>query len=141
MRPVATTFTGQVPAPIDRVFALLADPARLPQWLPGCTAAAAQAPLAKGRRVTVRFGTRSSLLEILEFSPPTGLGWVDREGRAGFQTFFKLQFGGGTTTVTIRYVWTPKSLGDVLRGRFLSRRNARRTFEAMIDNLRNLALK
>src|SRR5437763_5330450 len=36
MRPVSFTYTGTVGAPIDKVFALITDPARMPEWLPGC---------------------------------------------------------------------------------------------------------
>src|SRR3989449_2111916 len=36
MRSVAITLSGIVAAPIDRVFDLLTDPHRAPDWLPGC---------------------------------------------------------------------------------------------------------
>src|SRR2546427_9501140 len=36
MRPVSFTYSGTVGAPIDRVFALITDPGRMPEWLPGC---------------------------------------------------------------------------------------------------------
>src|SRR5438034_8575603 len=36
MRPVSHTLINSIRAPIDRVFALLTDPARIAQWLPGC---------------------------------------------------------------------------------------------------------
>ncbi len=143
MRPVATSFAGVVPAPIEKVFALLADPERMPHWLPGCRSAKLNAPgpLRKGSRLTVLFGRRATTLEIIEFSHPSAFSWADREKRAGSQTNFKLQFGGGTTIVTMRDVWTPTSLGQLLRGRFLGRRNAKRMFEGILDNLRYLALR
>src|SRR6266566_4443968 len=36
MRPVSHTLINSIRAPIDRVFALLTDPGRIAQWLPGC---------------------------------------------------------------------------------------------------------
>jgi len=38
MGPVSFRYSGTVPAPIDKVFALIADPARMPEWLPRCIA-------------------------------------------------------------------------------------------------------
>jgi uncharacterized protein YndB with AHSA1/START domain len=141
LRPVATTFAARVAAPLEKVFALLTDPARIPQWLPGCRDVSPHTPIVKGSRLTVRFPKTSTTFEIVELTPPTGFGWADREGRPGSQTYFKLEFGGSMTVVTMKDVWTPQSLGHLLRGRFLSRRNTRRMFEGMIDNLRNLAMK
>ncbi len=143
MRPVATTFAGVVPAPIEKVFELLTDPARMPHWLPGCRSAKANGPdaLRKGSRLSVMFAKRATTLEIIEFSAPTAFSWADRDKRTGSQTHFKLQFGGGTTIVTMRDVWTPMSLGQLLRGRLLGRRNAKRNFEGILDNLRYLALR
>ena len=143
MRPVATSFSGVVPAPIEKVFALLTDPARIQHWLPGCRTVKPHTPgpLTKGSRLSVWFGKRATTLEIIELSPPTAFSWADREKRIGSQTQFKLQFAGGTTIVTMRDVWIPMSLGHLLRGRLLGRRNSRRTFEAVLDNLRYLALR
>src|SRR2546428_2088401 len=143
MRPVATSFSGVVPAPIEKVFTVLTDPARIQHWLPGCRTVKPHGPgtLAKGSRLSVWFGKRATTLEIIELSPPTAFSWADRAKRAGSQTQFKLQFAGGTTIITMRDVWTPMSLGHLLRGRFLGRRNSRRTFEAVLDNLRYLALR
>src|SRR5207245_7503001 len=73
MRPVATSFAGVVPAPIEKVFALLADPARIPHWLPGCRSANLNGPgpLRKGSRLTVLFGRRAPTLELIKFSHRT----------------------------------------------------------------------
>jgi hypothetical protein len=34
--PVTHTFIDHIHAPIERVFTLLTDPVRMPEWLPGC---------------------------------------------------------------------------------------------------------
>jgi len=143
MRPVATTYSGVVPAPIEKVFDLLTNPARMPHWLPGCRTVKPHTPgpLRKGNRLSVWFGRRATTLDILELSPPTTFSWADSEKRVGSQTHFKLQFAGGTTIITMRDVWIPTSLGQLLRGRFLGRRNAKKMFETILDNLRYLALR
>src|SRR5438445_195612 len=143
MRPVSTTLGNYVLAPVERVFDLLTDPTRIQHWLPGCRTVKPHppGPLTNGSRLSVWFGNRATTLEIIELSPPTAFSWADREKRIGSQTQFKLQFAGGTTIITMRDVWTPMSLGHLLRGRFLGRRNARKMFEAVIDNLRYLALR
>jgi len=48
MRPVSHTLINSIRAPIDRVFALLTDPGRIAQWLPGCDGVQSAGPLRKG---------------------------------------------------------------------------------------------
>ena len=36
MGPVSFTYSANVPAPIDKVFALISDPLRMSEWLPNC---------------------------------------------------------------------------------------------------------
>jgi uncharacterized protein YndB with AHSA1/START domain len=138
MRPFSHTLIDHVRAPIDRVFALLSDPARMPEWLPGCSAVATAGPLKNGARLKARFGTRLTEFEIVDFAPPNTFGWVERGQRRGSKTFFRLDFVGGATAVTVRDVWTPHSLGAWVRGRLLPKRKVQRQLKAILQNLQHL---
>lgn len=137
MKPIDHIFVSQVAAPIERVFAVLADPARMPEWLPACRAAEAKGPLRKGARVKVRFGeSRDTEFEIVDFSAPSTLGWAERGARRGHKTFFRLDFAGGSTAVTIKNVWVPPNLGAWVKGKFFSKRNVQRALDGTVQNLR-----
>src|SRR6266700_4101368 len=140
MNPVSSTLSASVAAPADKVFALLTAISKLPQWLPGCRSADAPGPIRKGARLRVHFHSgRSTELEIVDFSPPTSLGWSDREGRRGSQLFFQLKFGGAATQLIMKEVWTPRGVGDWFRGALLKRRNMKKMFGTAVNNLRKLA--
>ena len=141
MRPQSFTYTGSVGVPIEDVFSLISDAARMPEWLPYCTATV-PGPGHKGKgdrhRVTFeRDGRKMDIvIEIIEFVPPTTLGWVEIIHRRGTKTFFKLQFAGGVTHITMKQVWTPASWRMWLVGHFSRRRNAHRMFDSLLQNLR-----
>src|SRR2546422_1420034 len=83
MRSVAITLSGIVAAPIDRVFDLLTDPHRAPDWLPGCQSVRVNgSPGRKGERWHLRvrtpLRTADLQIEILEYTPPTGFAWHER---------------------------------------------------------------
>src|SRR5213594_3334707 len=119
MKSVDQVLVSHIGAPIEKVFALLSDPARIPEWLPSAKAAALTGPMRKGARVKVRFGeTRETEFEIVDFSAPNTLGWAERGGRKGYKTFFRLDFAGGATAITIKSVWTPASMGAWMKGKF-----------------------
>ena len=146
MRPVSLTYSGTVVAPIERVFELIADPTRMPQWFPQCRAAVpAPEPNRKGARhrlQLLRDGPPiDAEIEILEYAPPTSYGWVETYHRAGSKTFFALQFDGGSTRITMKYIWRPPNLRTWILGHFYRRRNARRTFDALLQNLRTLLMR
>src|SRR5205823_3362658 len=77
MGPVSFTYSSSVPAPIDKVFALISDPLRMPEWLPRCIAVKAttndRTP-GKGARYKLTFQRdvhrHESVIEIIDFSPP-----------------------------------------------------------------------
>ena len=138
MRPVSHTLIDHVRAPIDRVFALLSDPARMPEWLPGCSAVETAGPLKNGARLTARFGTRLTEFAIVDFAAPHTFGWVERGQRRGSKSFFRLEFVGGSTSVTVRDEWTPHSLGAWVRGRLLPKRKVQRQLQAILHNLQHL---
>jgi uncharacterized protein YndB with AHSA1/START domain len=146
MRPVAFTYSGTVAVPIADVFDLISDPTRLPEWLPGCHAVVpGSATRAKGERhrLTVeREGRQTDIvIEIIEYQPPTAYAWVEILHRRGAKTFFKLGFQGGSTRITMKQVWTPPGWRAWLLGQVFRRRNAHRTFERLLQNVRTLLTK
>jgi uncharacterized protein YndB with AHSA1/START domain len=138
MRPVTRTLIDHVRASIDRVFALLSDPARMPEWLPYCSAVESAGPLKNGARFKARFGTRLTEFEIVDFAPPNKFGWAERRQRRGSKMFFRLDFVGGSTSVTVRDEWTPHSLGAWVQGRLLPKREVQRHLKAILQNLQRL---
>src|SRR2546425_2575196 len=96
MRPVSHTLINSIRAPIERVFAVLTDPARIAQWLPGCGGVESPVPLRKGVRFKARFGNRETEFEVVDFAPPTAFGLVERGERNGWKTLFRLDETAGT---------------------------------------------
>ncbi len=137
MRPIAFTYTGTVGVPIDEVFELLTDPTRMPEWLPSCTAAVpGPKRRGKGDRHRLHFERQGrktdAVIEVIEYERPTSYGWVEIIHRRGAQTFFKLEFHGGSTRITMKQVWTdpggaaPRGVGRGCRGAAPERVPARR---------------
>jgi len=138
MRPVSHTVIHPVPAPIERVFAVLTDPARIAQWLPGCAGVESPRPLRKGVRFKARFGNRETEFEVVDFAPPTAFGLVERGERDGWKTLFRLDETAGSTAVTVRDVWAPRSVIAWLRGRLREKRQVESQLEAILANVRKL---
>ncbi len=138
MHPVSRTVIQTVPVSIERVFALLTDPGRMAEWLPGCAGTQTDKPLKKGVRFKVRFGERTTEFEVVDFTPPTTFGWVERGERNGWKTFFRLDPSAASTAVTVRDVWAPGSLIAWLRGRFFEKRRVNSQLEAILSNVRKL---
>lgn len=146
MKPVSFTYSGPVAAPIQEVFALLTDPRRFPEWLPFCAQVEpASRPNGRGARHLLVYETlkrRVTIeIEIADYTPPTGYGWVELAQRAGSKTFFLLQFAGGVTKVTMKQSWTPKTWRAWILAQWFRRRNAQRTFSAILQNLRKALTK
>ena len=106
MPSTSTVLAGDIAAPMDRVFALLVDPRKIPDWLPGCYGVGGAPLVYKGARLLVRFGMRTSAFEITDFVPPTTFGWAELGARAGSKTFFQLGFAGGTTAIKMKHIST-----------------------------------
>jgi uncharacterized protein YndB with AHSA1/START domain len=146
MRPVWITYTGSVGVSVDQVFALISDPVRMPEWLPNCTATVpASTQKGKGDRHRVRFEREGRkidiVIEVIEYTPPTTYAWVEIIHRRGSKTFFKLEFQGGVTRITMKHVWTPSSWRTWLLGQFYRRRNSHRMFDGLLQNLRKALTK
>jgi uncharacterized protein YndB with AHSA1/START domain len=138
MHPASRTVIQTVPVSIERVFALLTDPGRMAEWLPGCAGAQSDKPLRKGVRFKVRFGERTTEFEVVDFTPPTTFGWVERGGRNGWKTFFRLDPSATSTAVTVRDVWAPRSLLAWLRGRLFEKRRVNNQLDAILANVRKI---
>ena len=143
MRPVSFTYSGTVGAPIDRVFALITDPGRMPEWLPGCRSVTPAPKLTgKGDRHRILFerdGRRvDAEIEIIDYNPPYTYGWVEIRRRKGARTYFALQFQGGATKVTMKHIWEPVGLRAWLLGQFYRRRNSYQTFDSLLQTLRKV---
>jgi uncharacterized protein YndB with AHSA1/START domain len=143
MGPVSFTYSANVPSPIDRVFALISDPLRMPEWLPSCVAVKATTSdrmAGKGARYKLTFQRdthqHESVIEIIDFSAPHTFGWVEIYHRAGSKTFFALGFEGGSTKVSLKHIWHPTGFRSWLNGQFYRRRNAHRMFSGLVNNLR-----
>ena len=138
MHPVSRTVIQTLPVSIERVFALLTDPSRMAEWLPGCAGTQSDKPLRKGVRFKVRFGQRMTEFEVVDFTPPTTFGWVERGGRNGWKTFFRLDPTAESTAVTVRDVWAPRSLVAWLRGRLFEKRRVDSQLDAILSNVRKI---
>lgn len=138
MRPVAHTLVESVHVPMAQVFAFLTSPGRMPDWLPDCTGVEYEAPLKRGAKFTARFGERVTEFEVVDYAPPATFGWAERGERTGAKTFFRLDGMAGSTALTIREVWTPRSLGAWFRGHFREKRHVERRMSGVVKNLRSI---
>ena len=138
MRPVAHTVVEWVHVPMAQVFAFLTSPGRMPDWLPECTGVEYEAPLKRGTRFTARFGERVTEFEVVDLAAPATFGWAERGERTGSKTFFRLEGRGGSTALTIREVWTPRSLVAWLRGHVRQKRDVKRRLSGVVERVRNM---
>ncbi|HEV8266427.1 MAG TPA: SRPBCC family protein [Gemmatimonadales bacterium] len=138
MAALTITLRATIPAPIERVFELLTDPAQIPDWLPGCQSVEPPAPLRKGSRLRVGFGTRAAVFEVVELTPPHNFGWIERKGRPGNHLYFNLGFSGGSTNLAMKAIWEAHGLWSRLFGELSRRKDAKRFFEGVVNNLRRI---
>jgi uncharacterized protein YndB with AHSA1/START domain len=134
----ATVLSGDIAAPDTLVFALLSDPRRIPDWLPGCSAVGGAPLIYKGARLLVRFGPRTASFEITDFNPPRTFGWAEEGARSGSRTFFHLGFAGGTTALRMKHIWTARTLWAWLKAKLRDRRDPQRVLDRTLQNLRKL---
>src|SRR6266568_127659 len=93
MGPVSFTYSASIPAPIDKVFALISDPLKMPEWLPSCVDVKATTAdrAGKGARFKLTFQRAThrheSVIEIIDFSAPhtlAGSKFITARGRRRF---------------------------------------------------------
>src|SRR5260370_26635474 len=109
MQPVSQTLVESIRAPIEQVFALLTDPGRMAQWLPGCDAVQNSGPLAVGARFTAHFGARLTEFEVVDCTPPRTYAWAARSARKGWRTTYVLEAGAGGRAATVERGGSPAS--------------------------------
>jgi uncharacterized protein YndB with AHSA1/START domain len=137
MRPIDHTLITQVGAPIDRVFSVLTDPARIPEWLPMCESIEVEGPIRRGSKIRVRFtDARMTVFEVVDFQAPSTFGWVEHGGREGAKTFFRLDFAGGATALTVKDVWRPPTVMSWLKATLFPKRNTKRQMDRAVQSLR-----
>ena len=141
MAPLTFTFRATVPAPIERVFELLTNPAHIPQWLPGCKSVDPPTQLRKGSRLVVGFGTRAAEFEVVELTVPNNFGWIERKGRPGNKLYFSLGFSGGSTNLAMKAIWEPRGWRAKLFGGLSRRMDAKRFCEGVVNNLRHIVTR
>jgi len=76
-----------------------------------CGVFRARAGFKRAARFTARFGDRLAEFEIVDFIPTQDSGVGGTRQRTSSNTSFRLDSAGAATAVTIREVWTPRSLG------------------------------
>lgn len=139
MNPVTYTYTTVVPAPPEQVFETLVDPHKMALWLPAARAVEAiEPPLRKLSRIRIVYDTRETEIEIVDFNPPSVFGWSERVGRRHWKTFFRLEFAGSATRLTVQQVWDPPSLLAWLRVKLHNTRNVETKLNTMVQNLRTV---
>ncbi len=135
-RPVIFCATGRVPTVIDQLFAVLTDPARMPEWLPGCGGVVSDAPIGQGVYIRARFRSRVTEFVIVDYAPPYRFGWAERGQRRGWRLWFRLNVADTGTALTICEVWAPASLGAWVWGHLIRRRHPERHVEQILERLR-----
>jgi uncharacterized protein YndB with AHSA1/START domain len=141
MRPITYTLTTTIPEPVEVVFEALTDPHRMARWLPAARAVEASGPVHKGSRIRVVYDVRDTEIEVVDYNHPTVFGWAERVGRRQWKTFFRLEFAGASTRLTVQQVWTPPTWGAWLRVKFRPHRNVPSRLEGMVQNLRTVLAK
>jgi carbon monoxide dehydrogenase subunit G len=135
MRAVTYTLRDAVSAPVNQVFAVLTDPGGMAACFPGADTVTSAGPLEPGASITVRFGARVTEFEVVAYTEPSTVGWVERGGRRGWRTVFNLDPSGSGTALTIRNIWAPHSFGAWLRGRVFGKREVEQHLERILDNV------
>ena len=139
MRPVTFTHTTTVPAPPEQVFEAITDPLRMALWLPSARAVEApEGPLRVGSRIRVVYDARDTEIEVVDLNPPQVFGWAERVGRRQWRTYFRLEFAGSSTKLTVTQVWNPPSFLAWVKVRFRPSRNVPARLGTMVQNLRTV---
>jgi uncharacterized protein YndB with AHSA1/START domain len=138
MTPITYTLSTTVPAPPEAVFEALIDPHRMALWLPAARAVEAVGPLQVGSRIRVVYDVRDTEIEVVDMNPPKVFGWAERVGRRQWRTFFRLEFAGASTQLTVTQVWNPPSLLAWFRVKLHPSRNVPAKLSTMVQNLRTV---
>jgi uncharacterized protein YndB with AHSA1/START domain len=143
MKPITYSTESTIPVPASRVFELISDPTRMAAWLPAAKAVEleGEGPLRMGSKLRVIYEGRDTEIEVIDFNPNKVFGWIERSGRRHWKTFFRLDFAGTSTQITVQQVWTPPSLLALLKVRVQPNRNVPARLNMIVQNLRLEATK
>ena len=139
MRPAESHHADVIPAPAEKIFALLVDPQRMSQWLPFCRDVKTKSPgVHKGTRLMVTFPSGIPEFEVVDFQVDKTLGWIDRIGRKGSKTFIRLEFAGAMTRISFKEVAEAQGAGAWIKTQLNNRRDPVFSFRAAVQNLRKM---
>jgi hypothetical protein len=102
-----------------------------------CESIEVEGPIRRGSRLRVRFTDhRLTVFEVVDFQAPSTFGWVEHGGREGAKTFFRLDFAGGATALTVKDVWRPPSFIAWIKATLFPKRNTKRQMDRAVQSLR-----
>jgi hypothetical protein len=84
----------------------------------------------------VVYDTREAEIEVVDYNQPSVFGWSERSGRRLWRTYFRLEFAGASTRLTVQTVWQAPSLFAWLKVKVRQSRNVTGQMESMVQNLR-----
>jgi uncharacterized protein YndB with AHSA1/START domain len=140
--------SATIAAPVDVVWAVLADSKRLPEWAPVVEDVRVEAPAGVGevRSCTARLGGRSGHMveRCVEYQPATRIGYVVDDESFGMRRMFAdygfaLTLGerpGGRTDVVLETHYTPRNAIYRLINAALMRRRFRAVCDGLLDGLK-----
>lgn len=146
--------TRTLSAPPERVWPLLADPKRWPEWLPGVTTSEVLAGPAEGvgrrQRLQAAYGGQRGEIElqITDWEPRRRVGWVHTAERIGgkqqnlakdIRTLITLTPAGGGTLLAVEGSWEPVGLMGKMLAKTVAQSRAEGMFEGVAENLDRLA--
>jgi uncharacterized protein YndB with AHSA1/START domain len=130
--PVVARSETEIAAPPERVWELVSDIDRWPDWNPDIDSASLDGPLAPGTTFRWKAGPGSIVSTLRQVDPPREVGWTGKTmGIAGVHVY-RLEPSGTGTRVVSEESWD----GFPVR---LMRRRMRRTLQRSLDTgLRHL---
>jgi hypothetical protein len=134
--PVAAQSETEIAAPPERVWELVTDIGRWPEWDPGVESAALEGPLAPGTAFRWKAGPGTIVSTLRHVDPPREVGWTGKTmGIAGVHVF-RLEASGVGTRVVSEESWNGVP-ARILRGRM--RRTLQRSLDAGLRHLKAAA--
>ena len=143
-----------IDATLDRVWPLLADARRWPEWMPGVRSSVVINDRAEGvgrrQHLEITYGDHAGEidLEITDWVPEAKIGWIhlsdrihgmDKQFARDIRTLVTLSPAAGGTAVSFEGTWEPVGLmGRVLSGTLIQSR-ANSMFQRAAENLERLA--
>ena len=148
------TIRRSLAAPPERVWPLLADAARWPEWMPGVETSRVTSDRVEGtgrrQRLERAWGGRRGEvdLEITEWEPPRRIGWLHLGERLGgkqqgfardIRTRVTLEPAGGGSEIAFEGSWEPVGLVGRMLGTTLVASRAEEMLRGAAENLERLA--